>query len=176
MNTLISVHVNLLPKNFAKGLVKDKIFEQDFNKDRPYLIIEENEKYLLILTLTKDDGEESQKDKKDREDKPSFGRFGPINCHCLSEETYVRLETKIFITWEFVYKSEAYLDLLTKNNEIEHKCLPEEQYLELRETLDAYWNAENEQLVTIELGMDSKVKKKRRKIKRKPTPLFYPIS
>jgi len=176
LNTLISIHVNLLPQKPTNSLVKDQIFKQDLNKDRPYLIIEENEKYFLILTLTTNDGEEFEEDKKSRENKPSFERFGPISCyHCLSEETYVRLETKIFVTKEFIDKSYSFLDLSTKNNKIEHQCLSKEQYLDLREALDIYWNAKNEKLITIELGMDSKIKNKRKNIKRKSPPLFCPI-
>lgn len=174
LNTLISIHVNLLPEKPIKGLIKDQIFKQDLNKGRPYLIIEESEKFLLALTLTTSDEVKPEKDKKGKEDKPSFGRFGPISCHCLSEETYVRLETKIFVTWEFINGSN--LELFTRNNNIKHQCLSEEYYLDLRETLDVYWNVENEQLITIELGMDSKVKKKRKNIKRKSFPLFRPNS
>jgi hypothetical protein len=176
INTFISIHVNLLPEKPTKGLVKEQIFEQDLNKDRPYLIIEESEKYFLILTLTTNDGEEFEENKKNREDKPSFERFGPISCcRCLSKETYVRLETKIFIAREFVNKSYSFLDLETKNNKIKHQCLSEKQYLDLREALDIYWNTKNEQLITIELGMDSKLKDKRKNIKRKSSPLFRPV-
>ncbi|CAI2189708.1 9844_t:CDS:2 [Funneliformis geosporum] len=120
----------------TKGLVKDQIFELDLNKGRPYFAIEENEKYLLVLTLTTNDEEKPKKNKKDREGKPSFSRFGPIKCDCLSEETYIRLETKIFITREFIKDSK--LELFARNNKINHQCLSEPQYLELRETLDAY--------------------------------------
>lgn len=152
-------------------MVKEQIFKLDLDKDRPYFAIEEEKEYLLILTLTTNEEEKPKKNKKGQEDKPSFSRFGPIKCPCLSEETYIRLETQIFITREFIEKSK--LNLLSINNEIKHQCLSEAQYLELRETLEAYWSAENDQLTTISLGMDSKIKKKRSKVKKKSAPLFY---
>lgn len=147
-----------------------KEFEQDLNKDRPYLIIEEDKENLLILTLTKH-GEE--KDKKSKENKPSFGRFGPIKCHCLDLDTYVILDTKIFATWKFI--KESFFNIEIQNNKIAHQCLSIKQFFNLREALDIYWSEENEQLTIIELGMESEITKKR-KIKRKSTPLFYPRS
>jgi hypothetical protein len=41
----------------------------------------------------------------------------------LTIDTYVILNTKIFLAWEFAKKYS--LDLLNRNNEIKHNCLLE---------------------------------------------------
>lgn len=173
LDTRIFIYHNRLTSENKKEIKEE--FKQDLNKDRPYLIIEEDEKKLLILTVTTDNEDEKEENKKDKEDKPSFGRFGPIKCPCLDCDSYVRLDTKIFATWEFIYKSKSYLDLFTKNNKKEHRCLSESQFLGLREALDAYWDKENRQLIIIELGKESEPKG-REKIKRKSAPLFRSYS
>ena len=132
-------------------------FIQDLNKGRPYLVIEESEDKLLILTLTK---HSEEKNKKGEEDKPSFGRFGPIKCPCLELDTYVILHTKILVTQELV--KEFSLDLSTRNNEIKHCCLPERQFQDMIEALNIYWEKENEQLTLIELGIDDEEESKKR--------------
>ena len=114
-------------------------FKQDLTKEkRPYLVIEESSKKFLILTLTKSKikSEADAKDTEEEPEKPSFGRFGPLKCPCLKLDTYVILDTKIFLTRKFA--EEWSFDLLTRNNNIEHDCLPPKQYLELREALDIY--------------------------------------
>jgi hypothetical protein len=100
------------------------------NKDRPYLIIEEDEKTLLVLTLTKHSEEKDKEGKKDKEDKPSFRRVGPIKCPCLDFGTFIRLETKIIIAKKFI--KDSYINLEKKAEIEEHKCLTEEQFLNLR--------------------------------------------
>lgn len=160
--TRIFIYSNLFTSK-KKRTVKPT-FYQGLNKDRPYLVIEESKDKLLILTLTKHSEEEN---KKGEEDKPSFGRFGPLKCPCLELDTYVILHTKILVTQKFI--KESSLDLLTRNNEIKHYCLPEKQFLDMIEALNIYWKKENEQLTLIELGMDSTEEKSK---KRMTTPLW----
>jgi hypothetical protein len=69
-------------------------FKQNLDKNRPYLIIEESKDKLLVLTLTKT---KEDKNKKEKGENPSFGRFGPLKCPCLTIDTYVILNTKIFL-------------------------------------------------------------------------------
>lgn len=128
------------------------------NANRPYLIIEEDKKTFLVLTLTKNpkDKEEEKSLSEEEEDKPSFGRFGKIKCDCLKKDTYAILHTKILMSPNFVkfYR----LEILKRNNNIKHQCLSNEQYLKLREALETYRSKKNKQLVLIELGMEGESK------------------
>src|SRR6185312_15145524 len=118
--------------------------EQILNANRPYLIIKEDEKSFLVLTLTKNPKDKKErksskinnKEQNEKEEKPSFGRFGKINCPCLKKDTYIILDTKILMSLKFAefYK----LDMLTRNNNSKHQCLNDKQYLELREALEVY--------------------------------------
>lgn len=148
--TKILVYTTIFKGKKKKTVDKKKEFRQILEVSRPFLIIEEDEDNFLVLTLTKHSEDKEEEEENDEEEKPFLKRFW-IKCdYCLTLDSYVRLETKILMSRDFV---KFYSLELKEDNWVEHQCLSEAQFLELRKALDIYWSKKNKRLTLVKLGM-----------------------
>ncbi|MCE8158927.1 MAG: hypothetical protein I3270_00365 [Candidatus Moeniiplasma glomeromycotorum] len=164
--TRIFFYTTILKGKNKKVVDRKREFKQILNVSRPFLVIEEDKDNFLVLTMTRHPKEKEEEDEDDwedseeeeKEEKPSWGRFWVKCDRCLTWDSYVRLETKILMSRNFV---EFYSLRLKEDNRIEHQCLNESRFLELRKALDVYWSEENNKLTLVKLGIGGgKIKEK----------------